>query len=381
MIQREIQPKIENKLFTGKLLIIYGTRQVGKTTLLKSISEKFGETSLFLNCDEPDIRLMLTDATLTILKNLVGSKKIIFIDEAQRVKNIGLTLKLFADELKHVQVIATGSSAFELSNEINEPLTGRKIEFLLLPFSMRELCNNRGFLETKRMLEERILFGLYPEVVQHSGESKPILKEITRSYLFKDILSFQGIRKPEPVEKLLIVLAAQIGSEVSYNELANTVGIDKDTVSKYIDILEKAFIIYKLNPFSRNVRTEVTKLKKIYFYDTGIRNMLLTNLKPLHTRNDKGQLWENFLMTERMKRNLAMDIDSKRFFWRTTQQQEVDYIEELDGELYAFEFSFNENSKKKFPKTFLNNYVVNQSKIIHQNNFDEFLEMGETIAP
>lgn len=377
MIPRTLQQKIEQKLFKGKLLIIYGARQVGKTTLLKSIFDRFKESALFLNCDEPDIRNMLTNATSTVLKNISGSKKIVLIDEAQRIKNIGLTLKLFADELKHIQVIATGSSAFELSDEINEPLTGRKIEFMLLPLSMREMCNRFGILETKRMLEERMLYGLYPEVVLASGESKSILKEITRSYLFKDILSYQGIRKPEPVEKLLILLAAQIGNEVSYNELANTLGIDKDTVGKYIDILEKAFIVYKLNPFSKNVRTEVTKMRKIYFYDNGVRNMLLTNLKPLHLRNDKGQLWENFLITERMKRNLELGNDAKIYFWRTTQQQEVDYIEEIDGKLKAFEFTFSEHSRKKFPKTFMNNYPIRESSIIHQQNYDDFLNLNE----
>lgn len=380
MIQREIQPQIEKKLFKGKILIIYGARQVGKTTVIKLIYEKQKESSLFLNCDEPDIRLMLTDVTSTTLKNIVGNKKLIFIDEAQRVKNIGLTLKLFSDELKNIQVVATGSSSFELSNEINEPLTGRKFEFLMLPLSMRELYINYGLIEVNRLLKERMIFGMYPEVVQNTGESKNVLKEITTSYLFKDILSYQGIRKTEPIEKILILLAAQTGNEVSYNEIANSVGIDKDTVSKYIDILEKAFIIFRLNPFSKNVRTEITKLRKIYFYDTGIRNMLLTNLNRFEIRNDKDQLWENFILVERMKRNLIKNIDVKTYFWRTTQQQEIDYIEESSGKISVFEFSFSENKKKKISKTFLNNYPAKETSIITSKNYNEFLGFNELVS-
>lgn len=380
MIQREIQPQIEKKLFKGKILIIYGARQVGKTTVIKLIYEKQKESSLFLNCDEPDIRLMLTDVTSTTLKNIVGNKKLIFIDEAQRVKNIGLTLKLFSDELKNIQVVATGSSSFELSNEINEPLTGRKFEFLMLPLSMRELYINYGLIEVNRLLKERMIFGMYPEVVQNKGESKNVLKEITTSYLFKDILSYQGIRKTEPIEKILILLAAQTGNEVSYNEIANSVGIDKDTVSKYIDILEKAFIIFRLNPFSKNVRTEITKLRKIYFYDTGIRNMLLTNLNRFEIRNDKDQLWENFILVERMKRNLIKNIDVKTYFWRTTQQQEIDYIEESSGKISVFEFSFSENKKKKISKTFLNNYPAKETSIITSKNYNEFLGFNELVS-
>jgi predicted AAA+ superfamily ATPase len=260
MIRREIQALIESKLFKGKLIIIYGARQVGKTTLIKEIGNKYPAERVYLNCDEPDIREQLTEATSTKLKNLVGQKTLILIDEAQRVKNIGITLKLFADEIKNVQVIATGSSSFELANEINEPLTGRKIQYFLYPLSLRELSNNFGYIETNRLIEERIIFGMYPEIVLNPGEKKNLIKEITRSYLFKDILNYEGIRKPELLEKLLVAIAAQIGNEVSYNELAGTVGLDKDTINKYLDILEKAFIIFRLPPFSRNIRTEITKM-------------------------------------------------------------------------------------------------------------------------
>lgn len=373
MIKREIQTSIENKLFKGKLVIIYGARQVGKTTLIKKIGEKFNDKAVYLNCDEPDIRETLTDATSTKLKNLIGQHKLILIDEAQRVKNIGITLKLFVDHIKDVQVIATGSSAFELSNVIDEPLTGRKFEYHLYPISMRELSKSSEWLEVNRLLEERIIYGMYPEIIINQTEKKTLLKEITRSYLFKDILSYEGIRKPEILEKLLIVLAAQIGSEVSYNELSNTIAIDKDTITKYIDILEKAFIVFRLNPFSKNLRTEITKMRKVYFYDTGVRNALISNFNNLETRNDKGALWENFLISEKLKMNTVLNTDAKTYFWRTSQQQEIDYIEDINGNLHAYEFTFSEKKKKQISKTFLNAYKTKSNETINKENYLRFL--------
>ncbi|WP_290660498.1 ATP-binding protein [Ignavibacterium sp.] len=378
MIARALQPIIESKLFKGKIIIIYGARQVGKTTLIKSIQKNFLDKTLYLNCDEPDIREILTDATSTKLKSIIGNKQLILIDEAQRVKNIGLTLKLFSDEIKNVQVIATGSSSFELSNIINEPLTGRKYVFILTPVSLKELSTSLSLIELNRLLEERIIYGMYPEIISKPDEKKTLIKEITRSYLFKDILSFEGIRKPEQIEKLLMLLAAQIGNEVSYNELANTLNLDKDTVSKYIDILEKAFIIFRLNPFSRNLRTEITKMRKIYFYDTGIRNALISNFNLLDKRPDKGALWENFLISERLKLNLINNADVKSYFWRTSQQQEIDYIEEIEGKLSAYEFTFSDKQKKQVSKTFLKNYKPEKEMIVNKNNYFEFLELLST---
>lgn len=373
MIRREILPSIETRLFSGKIIVIYGARQVGKTTLIKKIGEKYSDKQIYLNCDEPDIRELLTNATSTKLRNLVGQKKLVLIDEAQRVQNIGITLKLFADQMKDIQVIATGSSAFELSNEINEPLTGRKVEYTLYPFSIRELSNEYGWLDTNRLLEERIIYGMYPDVVLNPVEKKNLVKEIAKSYLFKDVLSYAGIRKPEVLEKLLIALAAQVGSEVSNNELAGTIGIDKDTINKYLDILEKAFVIFRLHPFSRNIRTEITKLRKIYFFDTGIRNALISNFNSLSVRNDKGALWENFLILEKLKMNSALNKDVKSFFWRTSQQQEIDYIEESEKGLYAYEFSWNVNKKKKIPLTFLRAYDIKESDIVNSDNYGKFL--------
>lgn len=375
MIIRKIQKTIESKLFKGKIIIITGARQVGKTTLLKMIAENYNKDKIYLNCDEPDIRSILTEATSTKLKEVVGKNKLVLIDEAQRVRNIGITLKLFADQLSDYQVIATGSSALELSDEINEPLTGRKYEFNLYPFSLQELVQESNWMEVNRLLEERIIYGMYPEVVLNTEDKNSLLKNITSSYLFKDVLSYKDIRKPEILEKLLVALSAQIGNQVSYNELSNTLKIDKDTIAKYIDLLEKTFVIFKLPPFSRNVRSELSKMRKIYFYDTGIRNALLYNFNRLEFRTDVGPLWENFLITERLKINIGENKFSKSYFWRTRQHQEIDYIEVTENQLNAFEFKWNINKRIKFPKTFLTAYPGSKSQVIDRENYYSFLDI------
>lgn len=373
MIKREIQTTIQKKLFKGKLVIITGARQVGKTTLIKMISENYPEENLYLNCDEPDIRLMLTEPTSTKLKDIVGQKKLVLIDEAQRVKNIGITLKLFIDQLPQTQVIATGSSALELSNEINEPLTGRKYDFTLFPFSMKELSDEHGWIEENRLLNERIVFGMYPEITLKPAERKLLLQNLASSYLFKDVLSYQNIRRPEILEKLLIVIASQIGNEVSYNELSNTLDIDKETVAKYIDLLEKAFVIFRLPPYSRNIRSEISKKRKIYFCDTGIRNALISNFNQMEFRSDAGALWENFLISERFKLYANKGESVRSFFWRTLQQQEIDYVEEREGILYAFEFKWSKPKKVMFPKTFLSAYPGSKMEVINRENYFSFV--------
>ena len=375
MIKREIQKYIEGKLFREKLIIITGARQVGKTTLIKMIAQKYPEEHLLLNCDEPDTRMMLHEATSTKLKDIVGENRLVLIDEAQRVKNIGLTLKLFVDQLPKHQIIATGSSALELSNEITEPLTGRKYEFNLFPISVGELSNEFGWIEQSRLINERIIFGMYPEITIKPDERKLLLQSLSSSYLFKDVLSYQDIRKPEVLEKLLIALASQIGNEVSYNELSNTLDIDKDTVGKYISLLEKTFVIFKLNPFSRNLRLEISKKKKIFFYDTGIRNALISNFNPMDLRQDAGALWENFLISERLKLNSNKGRVVRSYFWRTQQQQEVDYIEDIENRLYAFEFKWSKQKRAKIPKPFLTAYPETKTDIIDKENYLDFLEV------
>lgn len=372
-IKRKIQEKIEKKLFKGKIIIIYGARQVGKTTLIKEIQKKYNNNSIYLNCDEPDIREALTDKTSTELKSFIGEKKLVFIDEAQRVKNIGISLKLLIDNFPQLQIIATGSSSFELSNSMAEPLTGRKYEFYLYPFSVEELSLAYSDIEIKRLLEKRMIFGMYPEIVKNEIEAGENLSSLAKSYLYKDVLQYQDIKNPEILEKLLQALALQIGNEVSYNELASIVNIDKKTVESYISILEKSFIIFRLNPFSRNLRNELKKLRKIYFWDTGIRNVLINNLNPLNLRNDVGMIWENFLISERLKLNNNNELQRKGYFWRTHQQQEIDYLENEEGKLSGFEIKWNK--KARLPKVFKEAYPESLFEIINKDNFFEFVKI------
>lgn len=372
-IARTIQQEVENSLFKGKIVIIYGARQVGKTTLIKQIQEKHSEISVYLDCDEPDVRKAFTEATSTAMKAFIGNKKLVFIDEAQRVKNVGLSLKLLADNFPEMQIVATGSSSFDLSNQIAEPLTGRKYEFLVYPFSWEELHDVNGKTEMSRLLEYRILYGMYPEITQKGQEdAQKLLKSVVNSYLYKDVLQYQNIKNPEVLEKLLQALALQIGNEVSYNELAQTVGVEKRTVASYIQILEKAFIIFRVGPFSRNLRTELKKLRKIYFLDTGVRNALLNNFNHFSLRQDTGALWENFLISERLKLNNNHFIDKNIYFWRTHNKKEIDYLEEFGGQINAFEFKWQED-KVKPPVEFTAAYPQANFQVINRNNYWDFL--------
>lgn len=377
LIKREIQNDIEKRLFRKKVVIIYGARRVGKTTLIREIQKKFQDISLYLNCDEPDIREALTDKTSTELKSFIGPKQLVIIDEAQRVRNIGLTLKLIVDNYPEIQIISTGSSLFELSNQTVEPLTGRKYEYFLYPFSISELKSIYSNIEIDRLLEKRIIFGMYPEIVINEFENERNLKEITRSYLYKDVLQYQHIRNPEILEKLLQALALQLGNEVSYNELSNSLGIDKKTVQSYISILEKAFVIFKLGPFSKNLRNEIKKLRKIYFIDTGIRNALINNLNPFTLRNDIGVLWENFLIMERLKNTSNNFLSKNIYFWRTHQKEEIDLIEESTDYISAYEFKWKNKKtvKEKAPKAFSDKYKNISFKIVDRKNYQEFLKI------
>lgn len=372
MINRIIQNSIEKALFTGKVVIIYGARQVGKTTLVREIQKKYESNSIYLNCDEPDIRYALESKTSTEIKSFFGNNKLVILDEAQRIMNIGLTLKLVADNFPDIQVIATGSSSFELSNKIAESLTGRKYEFFLYPFSLEELKPIYSELEMDRLLEEKMIFGMYPEIILGGDEKQKKLKSLARSYAYKDVLQFQNIKNPDVLEKLLQALALQIGNEVSYNELAAMVGVTKNTVENYVRILEQAFIIFRLTPFSRNLRNELKKLRKIFFYDTGIRNALINNFNPLNLRSDVGALWENFLIAERMKLLNNHEIEAKGYFWRTQQGQELDYLEDSGEKIQAVELKYKKD-KFKTPKSFSDAYPDAEVKLINKSNYKDFV--------
>lgn len=374
MIKRKLQEVIENKLFKGKAVILIGARQVGKSTLFRYIAEGLHQQVLLLNCDEPEVKEMLSGINTPELKMLIGANRIVMIDEAQRVPEVGLTLKRITDNFPEVQLLVTGSSSFELQNNLNEPFTGRKYEYYLYPISTAELNDSRGLLAVKQMLEARLIFGSYPDVVNHTDEAKELLMNIAGSYLYKDLLSIDQIRRPVLLDKLLVALALQIGSEVSYNELAQTIGTDNKTVEKYIDLLEKCFVVFRLNAFNRNLRTELKKSKKIYFYDNGIRNAIIQNFAPLSLRQDVGALWENFFISERIKANHYAGRYSRNYFWRTTQQQEIDYIEESDGNFTAFEMKWNPNKRQtNFPSAFLNTYPVKETVVITPENYLDWL--------
>lgn len=373
MIERTVQKSIESKLFKGKAIVLTGARQTGKTTLVKRLLNDKGDV-VHLNCDEPIVREILTNVNLSELKRIVGKNRILFIDEAQRVKNIGLTLKLIIDGIEGVQLIATGSSSLELANEVNEPLTGRKWEYQLFPVSWAEFSEYKGYLEAKSELEQRILYGMYPDVIMNPDDEHEVLTQLSDSYLYKDLLAFKGVRKPELLEKLLQALALQIGSEVSYNELSKLLQVDKNTVAKYIDLLEKTFVVFTVPSFSRNMRKEISRGKKIYFYDCGVRNAIISNFNPLELRTDKGALWENFLFSERLKMLRYSGSRAKMHFWRTTDQREVDYVETESGSMEAWEMKWNINAKSKTISSFKYTYGVD-IRVVSPNNFAQFLEL------
>ncbi|ASS49536.1 MAG: ATPase [Candidatus Fluviicola riflensis] len=373
MLNRIIVDNIRKRLSDRKVIVILGSRQVGKTTLFHQL---FGDNHevLWWNGDESDVRIALENTSSTKLKTLIGNHPIVVIDEAQRIDNIGLAAKLIYDTIPNVKVLLSGSSAFEIKNKTNEPLTGRKWEYQLFPFSFAEMVNHHGLLEERRMLEHRLVYGYYPEVVMQNADAKSSLAQITSSYLYKDILMLENIHKAEKLERLVQALAFQIGHQVSYNELSQTCGLDNQTVEKYIDLLEKSFVVFRIPSFSRNIRNELKKSRKIYFYDNGIRNAVIKQFNPLDLRNDEGALWENFLVSERMKYINYNFHYCNRYFWRTHAQQEIDYVEDKDGLLSAFEFKWNpKKAKAKMPKAFGEAYPNSEFKIIHRDNFYSFL--------
>ena len=374
MIQRYIEKNLKDTISKGKAVILLGPRQVGKSTLTNML---FGseEGVKWFTGDDPADKDALSNVSLTRLKLILGTSRIVVIDEAQKIPGIGETMKLITDHLPDVQLLATGSSSFQLTSQVGDSLAGRKREFKLFPMSFAEMVQHSGLIEEERNISTRMVYGYYPEVVMNPGGEKEILRELADSYLYKDILSLEKVAKGEKLVKLVQALALQIGSQVSYTELGQTVGIDKKTVEKYIDILEKCYIVFRLPSFARNLRNELKFSRKIYFYDLGIRNAVLGNFTPLdlRTKEEVGHMWENFMIAERLKCNEYERKFTKSYFWRTEQQKEVDLIEELDGRLSAFEFKWDPDKKVKTPSQFTAAYPEAGFTSVSPKNAADFL--------
>lgn len=374
-IQRMAQSQIENSLLPGKVIVLYGPRQVGKTTLVKDIQQSAARRTRLINADELTYREALASQNRQVLDEVLADAELLIIDEAQRVPDIGINLKILIDNHPDVTILATGSASFELANLINEPLTGRKLTFHLYPLSFPELSDAFGPFEARSMLERWLIWGGYPEIVTCPPHLRNrLLNELVGSYLFRDLLELEGVRRADKLVDLLRLLAFQLGQEVSYAELATSLGINRQTVERYLDLLEKVFVIYRVGGFSRNLRKEVTKNSRYYFYDNGVRNSLIQNFNPLAQRDDIGQLWENFLMAERWKRHIYADEPVNRYFWRTYDQKEIDLIEEKGGELRGFEFKWKpRNLSKATQELFLSTYPNATLEMISQENYVGFL--------
>jgi len=372
ILPRILQSQIEKNLFKGKIIILYGARQVGKTTLCKEILKKYSQDSKYINCELLQNRTALETTNDKKLKDFLGNTKLVVLDEAQKIKDIGLILKIIVDTFPEIQIIATGSSSFELANKTSEPLTGRARRYLLYPFSIQEIKQQSDLFSLNAKLENILRFGTYPSVFNCSeDEATEELLEIASNYLYKDILEFSGLRKPDLIFDLLKALSLQLGNEVSMSELANLLGKNSHTIENYLTLLEQCFIVFRVKSFSRNLRKEISKNYKVYFYDLGIRNSLIQNFNQLELRNDTGALWENFCVLERIKRNNNNRIFANYYFWRTYDQKEIDYIEERDGKLFAFEFKWKKD-KQKPPREFLETYPDSEFQVINKDNYWDF---------
>ncbi|MBR5958209.1 MAG: ATP-binding protein [Salinivirgaceae bacterium] len=380
LIKRQLHNVIKERMFKGKAIVLIGARQVGKTTLFEQILNDPDiqvpqDQILRLYCDDAQTRAILEQSdNLNNMRMLIANNRIVLVDEAQRIQGIGLILKLITDHFKDIQLLVTGSSSLALQGELNEPLTGRKFEYHLYPISTQELLNNGGLLRVKQSLDARLIYGSYPDVVSSADNVRDILMNLSGSYMYQDLLSMEGVRKPVLLEKLLVALALQVGGVVSYNELAQTIGSDAKTVEKYVDLLEKCYVVFRLNGLSRNLRNELKKSKKIFFFDNGIRNALIHNFNPLDLRDDDGALWENFCIAERIKYNHYNGRFVNQYFWRTSEKQEIDYVEECDGKMAAYEMKSNPNKANvTLPSAFLNAYPVKEASVITPDNYIDWL--------
>ncbi|WP_225870852.1 ATP-binding protein [Pedobacter cryophilus] len=361
------------RMFKNKAFLVFGPRQTGKTTFVETLLKEINKRTLTLNGDDADVRDLLAKPNATQIAQLLNGYEVLFIDEAQRINEIGLLLKIIVDRFRNVQVIATGSSAFELSGKVNESLTGRKYEMMLLPFSYAELVSHTDYLTEERLLEQRLIYGSYPEIINKPTDAEEHLKLLADSYLYKDLFALEQVSKPALFKKIVKALALQVGSEVNFSELAQLVKADQKTIEKYINLLEKAFVVFSLTAFAGNVRNEIKKNRKIYFYDNGIINAITRNFNSLNNRNDVGALWENYMISERIKFLAQNQLEAKTYFWRTTQQQEIDYIEQTGDAILAVEFKWRENQKVRIPTTFTKAYPQTKTLILSNKDRVSFL--------
>ncbi len=372
MYNRSNYNKIEEELFKGRAVLLLGARQVGKTTLLKQLIDK-KEDVLWLNADEISVRNLFESLSVQKIKQIIGTNKILVIDEAQLIHDVGRSIKLIVDNIKDVQVLATGSSAFELKNKLNEPLTGRKWEHPLFPLSFSELALKNGVFTEQQNLHQRLIYGSYPAVVNDPSNAEKIITELSESYLYKDLFMWGGLKKPDKIITLLKALAYQVGSQVSYNELSQIVQLDKETIEKYIEVLEQCYIIFRLNSYNKNLRNELKKSRKLYFFDNGIRNAVIQDFRQVSARQDIGALWENYMVSEIWKKKKYENNYCRIYFWRTQTQQEVDIVFEENTEVTAIEIKWNPKAKTKFNRLFLEAYTPKETIIIHPENYMDYL--------
>lgn len=375
LINRTIEAQIKKSLVPNKVVVLIGPRRIGKTFLINQIIKTIDEAYIFLSGEDFQTLSLLENRSIQHYKNILGNIKLLIIDEAQKIPDIGNKLKLIVDHIEEIKILITGSSAFDIENFTGEPLTGRKTTYQLFAFSEQELNQIENRFEKAINLKNRLIFGNYPELLQKNSnaEKTEYLKEIINSYLLKDILIFENIRNSEKIISLLRLIAFQIGGEVSIQELGNQLNMSKNTVEKYLDLLSKVFVIHKLTGFSRNLRKEVTKHNKWYFYDNGLRNLIIANLNPIELRNDVGLLWENYIIGERLKFQFNSKMIVNNYFWRTYDQQEIDWIEEREGKLFAYEFKWNPNKKCKIPGAWKKQYPNAEFKIINQDNYLDWI--------
>lgn len=375
-LQRAIQQQFLAKLQPNKVLVLHGARRVGKTVFLNYLIEKvLEEPSLFLNGEDMAVQALLTQRTAENYKRLLGDKKLLIVDEAQKIPDIGLALKFMVDSIEGLKIIATGSSVFDIANKLGEPLTGRKYTFKMFPIAQMELSPIDNLIETKARLEERLIYGSYPELLHlpsYDGKAD-YLNEMINAYLLKDILEFDGIRNSDKMFDLLRLIAFQIGKEVSLEELGKQLLLSRNTVEKYLDLLSKVFVIFKLQGYSRNLRSEITKTSRWYFFDNGIRNALIRNFHPISLRNDIGELWENYILSERIKYQHYTNIQTSNCFWRTYEQQEIDWIEEAGGKLSAFEIKWNPAKAVRVPTAWAKAYPESSFQVIHPENYLDWI--------